>query len=138
MKFIVSLIAIFAVSACATVVEGKKQKINVATNLPSQGSCTLTDRKGMTYNIVSPGVVEVNRGDGPLQVNCNVSGGVGSKVVNEDLELWTLGNLFMPLIWPLTFAYDGYTGAYQTYPSDIYVNVVNVPTSSFNNPVTTN
>ncbi len=136
MKKIVSLVMILALSACATVIEGKKQKLNVGTNIPSQGSCALTDKKGMTYNTVTPGVVEVNRGDGPLQVSCNVDGGVGQKVVNEDLELWTLGNLLMPLIWPLTFAYDGYTGAYQTYPDDISVNIVNAPV--MNTPMTTN
>lgn len=136
MRNIVSLVMIFTLVGCASVVEGKKQKINVGTNVPSQGSCTLTDKKGMTYTTTTPGIIEVNRGDGPLQVSCNVDGGVGSKVVNEDFELWTLGNLFIPLIWPLTFAYDGYSGAYQTYPDDINVNIINVP--AVNTPMTTN
>lgn len=138
MKKQLALIAISAISlnACAAVVEGTRQKLNVSTNTTTRGTCSLQDSKNMTYQVNSPGVIEVNRGDGPLMVKCTTDEGTGSKVVNEGVEPWIFGNLFIPFVWPLTFAYDGFSGAYQRYPDDVNVSIVSntapVPEGSTN------
>lgn len=125
-----ALLAVTAISlsACASIVQGSHQRVNLGSNMQSTGQCTLVDAKGHTYTTSVPGSVDVSRGDGPLKVNCTVQSAEGQKVVEETLEPWTLGNVLLGGV--IGLGVDSYTGAYQKYPDDITISFVNVQQNS--------
>lgn len=127
MKKIVSLLIIssLVLTGCATVISGTKQHVNVATNLTEPTECKLRDSAGANYSLAVPGRLTVKRGNGPLDVVCNNANGLqGQKTVDENLEPWFFGTLL--LFWPGLIV-DTLTGAYQRYPDEINVNIIDAP-----------
>jgi hypothetical protein len=124
MKKIVSVVMILVLAGCATVISGTKQNVNVSTNMAERSECVLRDAAGASYSIAAPGRVQVKRGNGPIDVVCNTNGVQGQKTVDENLEPWFFGTIL--LLWP-TIPVDLLTGAYQRYPDDINVNIINPP-----------
>ena len=110
-------------ASCSTIVTRTSQPVNVSTNLSTEASCTLTDSKGSIYKVTTPGSVIVKKGDGPLQVSCSYKDKAGSKVVSETIEPWFFGNLLIGGI--IGVAVDAVSGAYQKYPDDIMVTLIN-------------
>ena len=72
-----------------------------------------------------PGNVTVNRGDGPLKVTCTVNGQNGAKTVEETVDPWFAGNILLGGLIGITI--DSYNGAYQHYPDEINISIVNLP-----------
>ena len=125
MRKIVSLVMILALSGCAAVISGTKQQVNVSTNLSEPTECKLRDSAGASYSVAVPGRLTVRRGNGPLDVVCNNATGLqGQKTVDENLEPWFFGTIL--LFWP-AIPVDALTGAYQRYPDEINVNIINAP-----------
>lgn len=107
------------IPACATIVEGTSQNLNVSTNYRAE--CTLTDKKGQVYQLVSPGSVKVKRGDGPIKAVCTAYGRTGEKMIDETLEPWALANIFVGVVG---LGVDAISGSYQKYPDEITISIV--------------
>jgi hypothetical protein len=117
-----SLVGALALGACASIIEGRTQNVQVNTNPALQADCIFKDKKGQEYRARVPGAVTVNRGDGPLLVQCYVQGGKGDSIVEETLEPWALGNVLLGGV--IGIAVDGYTGAYQKYPDQVTITLL--------------
>lgn len=113
--------ATLGLNACATIVQGQDQQVNVATSPSKQARCELTDNVGQKYYVTTPGSVTVNRGDGPLKVRCQVPGMAGEQIVQETIEPWVIGNIPLAVIG---IAVDAATGSYQKYPDNVTVSIV--------------
>ena len=117
-KLIMSAAILLTTSACATIIEGTDQNIQISTNPSTTAQCSLKDSE-MSYKMTAPGSVNVNRGDGPLNISCRSNGGSGKLNIDETLEPWFLGNALLGGL--IGMGIDASTGAYQQYPQSIIV-----------------
>ncbi|WP_255453371.1 hypothetical protein [Wolbachia endosymbiont of Atemnus politus] len=108
----------------ATLFSGSTQKIQMKVvdndgNLIEQARCVVNDPSGMSHSLTSnPGAVVIQRGSGPLSVDCKKSGYEQLNVmVGENFNKTTLLNL----LWLPGFVVDAVTGAYKQYPSHYVV-----------------
>lgn len=67
-----------SLSACASIVGGKYQKVDVQPHTPSGqaiagASCRLSNDRG-SVNVTAPGIARVHRSSSPLDVNCRKDG----------------------------------------------------------------
>lgn len=111
-------------SACATLTTGTTQPVNVETTPHAGAECTLRDSAGGKWLILdTPGVVNVTKGDGPMRVKCRREQDgktfVGSRTMNEKLQVATAGNLLVGGF--IGLGVDMVSGAAQKY--DTYVEV---------------
>lgn len=120
------LVACSMLSACATVVSGSSQPLNVQavdaeTHQVIVGAkCTVRDDKGVDFDVQgNPGVVQVHRAKGPLKVSCMKAGYQQAQVgVGTSFNGWTVVDI---VFWP-GFIVDGVSGAYSSYkPSHVTV-----------------
>lgn len=119
LKFILLGTMLFSVSGCASIVSGTTQNVNIAT-MPAdeKSNCTLHDEKS-TYQAITPTLVTVKKGDGPLKVSCESPSQKGETTIPETLDPWYLGNILLGGVIGLVV--DGANGAYQKYPEQITV-----------------
>lgn len=102
-------------SGCASVVKGSTQSVAITTPPIEGATCTLTNPKGETWTVVSPGIATIGRSKHDLQVKCvKVGYRDGFAVLSSSFEGWTLGNLFIGGI--IGFGVDAATGAINEYP----------------------
>lgn len=107
-----------ALTACASIVEGSKNEINVTTVPPSNATCSLTNARG-TYRAYTPNVVSVKRSKTDLNVVCISPDARGHSIVESDVEAWAFGNLIIGGL--IGLGVDWGTGAAYTYPEKITV-----------------
>lgn len=125
------LLTVMCTSACASIIEGRRQTLNVSTTRAEKGQCVLKDARGMSYNVYTPGAVIVNRGDGPIDVTCTLPDAEGKGTVGENVEPWIIGNIIFGLGGIIGLGIDAATGAYLRYPENVVIQVNNmVPGSS--------
>ncbi|WCR58489.1 hypothetical protein [Wolbachia endosymbiont of Ctenocephalides felis wCfeJ] len=108
----------------ATIFSGLTQTIRIKVvddegNLIEKVKCTIYDPSGMSHSLTSnPRVVLIQRGSGPLSIDCTKAGYRQLNVmVGESFNKVALLNL---LWWP-GFVIDTATGAYKQYPSHYVV-----------------
>ena len=111
-------------SGCATIIAGDDQQIMV-TSAPGEGAnCSLQNAEG-TWNVTTPGSVNVQRSKTDIQVRCSMLGLADTQTVAESgFEPWTLGNLLFGGL--IGLGVDWATGAIHKYPNN-----VQVPTSAY-------
>lgn len=131
-------------TACASIVSGTSQKVQVSTNPPSQSYCTVANKLG-NGSTTSPGQTEVHRSKTDLTVNCidRTTGYAGSQAIESSLEPWFLGNIIFGGIIgaPIDFA----TGAAWQYPKEVSIGLkptyqpagysATAPAASFTSPM---
>jgi hypothetical protein len=117
-KLIASTLILLTSSACATIVDGTSQQVNVNTSPSTRAECTLRDTK-TTYRVKAPGSVHLHKGDGPLDVHCRSESMSGKLHVQENMDGWFVGNIIAGGI--IGGAVDAASGAYQQYPDTITV-----------------
>ncbi len=121
----IALLASLSLVGCATVFSGTTQQLHIQAvssadqKILTDAKCTLTDTNGVPYIASSlPGVVTVQKGQGPLKVECTKSGYHQKTMgVGENFNKITLVNV---LFWP-GFIVDAVAGTLQKYPSHISV-----------------
>jgi len=120
--------AMALMAGCSTVIDGADQPVLVSTTGTDNARCEVEDRSGrVTYVESTPGSVQVERGDGPLTVECTKDGyRTGTTAVPEEFNWWTVGNV----VGLLGFGVDFYTGAYQKYPNRVDVPMVSLQAGS--------
>jgi hypothetical protein len=113
-------------SGCGTIFTGTTQSVNVKTvdsannTVVSGANCQVTDGHGVNYPVTSPGNVIVEKGKGPLQVNCQRRGYAAKQVgVPQQFNAVSVVNV---LFWP-GFIVDAVTGSMQRYPGTVTVNL---------------
>lgn len=123
MKRISLLVALLAVSGCASITTGQHQIVSVDTpNCPS-ASCTLTNKDGTYYVSSTPGTVSVNRACGKLTVACSVEGEPDSIItVSSSIKAMAFGNIIFGGL--IGAGVDTATGAACQYPSLIPVPMI--------------
>jgi len=115
-----SLLSIFLVTGCASIISGDQQQVSIAVqckgmNIPTY--CVASNTEG-TWRFNTPATITVNKSPSDLRVSCE-SGTFGdySKKASSSPSLTILGNIFAGGI--LGAAYDYHTSAGLNYPSKI-------------------
>gem|GEM_PF-1496175 len=108
-----------ALGACASIVSGSDQEIEIVTYGVDTASCEVVDRRGITYQIPStPGIVRVGRNEGPLEVACRKEGyQTAETTVYETLNPWVFGNILIGGF--IGLAIDLFGDSYQSYDGDV-------------------
>jgi hypothetical protein len=120
-----TLLSSLCLVGCATVFTGTTQQLHIQAvssvdqKVLTDAKCTLTDSNGIAYIASSiPGVVTVQKGQGPLKAECTKPGYHQKTVgVGENFNKVTLVNVFF---WP-GFIVDAVAGTLQKYPSHVSV-----------------
>ncbi len=108
--------SVLALSACATIIEGSDDKINIATTPPSNAACTLTSKRGV-YQSYAGAQASVKKSRSDLNVACAdpATGASGQSTVVSDVEPWAFGNILLGGL--IGAAVDWSTGAAYDYPA---------------------
>lgn len=112
---IVSLSALgFALSGCATVIDGTSQSIAVTTPPTTGAYCTLTSNEG-NVSVLTPGVAHVEKSKEDIVAHCAKEGWQdASATIPSDFQGWTVGNLVLGGV--VGFGVDALSGAMHKYP----------------------
>jgi uncharacterized protein YceK len=78
------IVAGVLLSGCATVINGQSQKISVSTPPTTDATCTLTNSRG-SWQVTSPGTVEVLRSQSNLEAICKKDGWIDGKGINRPI-----------------------------------------------------
>ncbi len=124
-KFIAIFPLLLMLTACATIISGPSQRVNVQAvdeqdnSVISNVSCLVMDGQGFSYPVTgNPGSIAATRGNGTLQVNCKKDGYNQTNIgTGSSFNAITIANV---LFWP-GFIIDGLSGSYAKYPSHIVV-----------------
>ncbi|MFA6016308.1 MAG: hypothetical protein WC742_14715 [Gallionellaceae bacterium] len=112
-------LALFALSACASITTGSTQSVAVDTNPSKKCECKLSNDKGV-WSITSPSVTTVTKAYSPLVISCqNESGWKGTASVESTTAGAAFGNILAGGI--IGGAVDMSTGAAYKYPAQIIV-----------------
>lgn len=119
---LVSVSALCLSSACASIIEGSSDKMQVTTTPPSQSTCNVKNGRG-AWNTVSNGTTEIKRSKTDVTVDCTdaATGAKGSKTVESDMESWVIGNVIAGGIIGLIVDFS--TGAAWDYPETVAVSL---------------
>lgn len=118
--------------ACASIVEGSSQKINISTNPPAQVRCNASNSRGSAATS-TPGVLEVKRSKSDLTIRCESDEYAGQLSDSSNIESWAFGNLLLGGI--IGGAIDAGTGALFTYNDAITVPLTPKPSAAIASPV---
>ncbi|WP_334650237.1 hypothetical protein [Klebsiella pneumoniae] len=93
-----AIVAAASLSGCATIMDGKSQKVQIKTNAPAMYTIRNDDGE-IVSNGVAPTTVTLRRGDGPYNVSLQRtdSAPVASGTITDNLNGWLWGNLITPL-----------------------------------------
>ena len=114
------LLTTFALTGCASMVNGTSQTINVkavdsSTGKPIPGAaCQFTTNENKVYKVNgNPGSFEIDKDQGDLTANCTAEGYQQERMgVTQDMDAWVLGDLlFVPVV-----IIDLADSAYHKYP----------------------
>ena len=117
--FMVGIATASLLTSCATALEKSTQKIKIVTPGVDGAFCAVED-KTMHYNMITPGDVAVQKGDGDIFITCKSAGyydgtaRLTSKV--SDAVSWNIVNGLLP-----GALYDYETGALYEYPDEVTV-----------------
>lgn len=120
-------LCILPIAACASIVEGSSQSINLQTNPPLQANCRLSNERGV-WQTQAPAMVQVKRSKSDLNVDCRSSEIGGSVANSSDAESWTVANLVLGGI--IGLGVDAGTGAMFSYDDAITVPLSERPQQS--------
>ena len=112
-------------SACATIVEGSGQAMNVATT-PAGAACDL-QRKGTHLGTIAPtpGTMRIEKSKDDITVTCNKDGFQPTSISHTPRFVGTtFGNLLVGGV--VGFIVDASTGANYVYPTDTQIQLVPV------------
>lgn len=113
----------FAVSGCATVINGTTQSVAVNTTPVDGAMCALTNSQG-TWYVTTPGTVEVHKTKTDLMIDCTKDGYSEAKAdIAPTFQATTVGNVLAGGI--IGVAVDAASGANYEYPSPIAVPMSN-------------
>jgi hypothetical protein len=106
--------------ACASIVSGTHQNVNVDTGKAKNATCVLENSKGKWYVNQTPGSVTVNKGYGDMNVTCKEKGYKPSalKVASKTSPL-VFGNVLLG--GGIGAGVDIADGAAYNYPKNINV-----------------
>ena len=121
-------LAFVTLGGCATIVKGTTQTVAIDTN-PTGATCTVTREGAQLAKIEStPGKIELNRSKHALAVSC-VKGpeyqNPTTQTVESQFNGVTAGNILIGGL--IGVAVDASTGANNTYPEQVTVNLVPTP-----------
>lgn len=120
------LVVVALLPACASITKGTDQEIAVSSN-PTGARCELKRDGGQIASVnPTPGSVKVDKSKHDITVRCSKEGhqdGIG--ILRSSFEAWTVGNIVFGGLVGL--AIDAGSGAINTYPSSIEVNLPQVP-----------
>lgn len=118
-RFLSTLLALLALTGCASITAGTTQSVAVDTQPQRQADCRLTNEKG-SWLVRSPGSTTVTKAYGPLSVICTTPDGWGgSTAVQSTTAGATFGNVVAGGI--IGAAVDMSSGAAYVYPAQVFV-----------------
>lgn len=121
-KILVSLLGMFAVTGCATIMEGSDQNINVQTLGCDDAIVTcMVSNDDSAATVRPPGTVNVEKSKKPLTVQCENKDRTvtGRIMVDSGYESMNAGNLLLGGV--IGVGVDAATGAMWEYPSSVVV-----------------
>ena len=109
-----------SLSACASIIEGGTDKINIATVPATNATCTLSNSRG-SYDTYTPTSVSVKKSRSDLNIACADprSGAKGQSTVASEVEPWAFGNILIGGL--IGLGVDWTTGAAYNYPESASV-----------------
>jgi hypothetical protein len=113
-----SLLALLACSACASITQGTTQSVTVTTEPP--GASSAIQREGQQLAVVNPtpGSVTLDKSSRALSVRCERPGYAAAVTsVPSSIQAMTAGNLVLGGVVGL--AVDAASGAMHQYPSNV-------------------
>ena len=123
-KLILILMIVAILPGCATIIKGKTKDINILTNTGEEAEINIFSASG-TQTVVVPAVVNVKRDNRPITITVkgNKCTRTTTTVVQEKVELWTLGNIPLYIFGLTGTTVDASTGAMWDYDDSIVVPV---------------
>ena len=93
------LVPVFVLSACASIIQGRSDKVEVKPVGVSSASCKVKNGLGET-SVVIPSSVEVRRSKTDLNINCSdqTTAASGNKNVESDIDAWVFGNILWGIV----------------------------------------
>ena len=119
MKKYFTLIALFVLTSCASIVSGDQQIVSVETPNCSKASCKLNNEQGTYYVTQTPGTVTVNRSASPIFLECKKNDIVETATIESGTKAMAFGNILAGGV--IGAAVDMSTGAAYIYP-DVLIN----------------
>jgi hypothetical protein len=118
-----AVVIMLALTACASVMEGGDQVVNIqTTGCEEYGSinCTVVNDDGSSV-ITAPASVSVEKDKDDMTVTCVSKDGLakGTKIVESSYEAMNAGNLLLGGV--IGIGVDAATGAMWKYPSSVIV-----------------
>jgi len=109
----------FLLNACASIVNGSSQDIELYTTPSVNASCSLDNERGEWTLAQTPGTVTVKRSSSPLNIQCENDEYHGSLINKAEAESWTAGNILLG--GGIGAGIDAGTGAMFSYDNEIIV-----------------
>lgn len=121
-----ALASVLALSACASIIEGANDPINITTSPAVPVRCTLTSGRESITSIV-PSTVTVKKSRTDIAVDCAdpATGAKGQTKIVSDIEPWVFGNIIFGGL--IGLGIDWGTGAAYNYPASAMVPLVVPP-----------
>ena len=124
MKHYLAIVALVALSGCASIASGTSQNIAI-TSTPTGANCAVSRQGMMIQQVTTPAAPTVQKSKYDLSVECSKSGYATATQVNASgVEPWVFGNILLGGI--IGFIIDLSSGAQNHYDTAM----------SFNLPVT--
>lgn len=112
--------ALPVIAACASIVKGTTQSVNVITPNVQGAKCVITEGNGFAHNVVTPAVITLEKSKKSITVSCKKEGYHDvHQVIESDFEAMTAGNLIAGGI--IGAGIDAATGAMNKYPNSIQI-----------------
>jgi hypothetical protein len=115
-------------SGCASIVNGSTEQISVTTDPVAGANCELKNSEG-TWQVTTPGTVEVNRARSDLNVTCTKDGyPTTATVMHSKMNFMTFGNVLAGGV--IGVMVDSSTGANTEYETPINISLTGTPSDS--------
>lgn len=124
--------SLLGLSACASIIEGSTDHINVSTSPATQSTCSMTNSRG-TVTAYTPSSAAIKKSKSDINISCSDprTGATGQSTVVSDIEAWDFGNILIGGL--VGMGVDWYTGAAYDYPDSAVVPMA-VPTAAYPAP----
>lgn len=106
-------------TACASIVDGTKQEVQVQTPGASCAQCEFTNSKGSYQSSCTPQKITVKRAYGPLTGTCVAPGLTGKSEYESKTKGWFFGNILIGGL--IGMGVDALTGSAWDYPETLSV-----------------
>jgi hypothetical protein len=120
MKKFLFLAFIPVISACASIIEGSTQTLNIVTAPSFPSNCTVKGEEFQT-SFTAPGAVNVPKSVKPIEITCMPENGsaAGTAKVLSDVGAWGYGGAALGV--GVGAIVDAGTGAANKYPDNITI-----------------